>query len=80
MEQTVNNSFMLPPPVTGNAHCPQSAQDWEAQRPLFERLYFTEDKKLEEVMGIMENEHGFYATYILLPLPTLHNKAVCAIS
>lgn len=43
-----------------------SAKDWEDQRATFERLYFTDDRDLWEVMGIMEQDYGFPATYVYL--------------
>ncbi|TGO44128.1 hypothetical protein BOTNAR_0931g00010 [Botryotinia narcissicola] len=39
-----------------------SAEEWERQRITFTKLYMTDDKPLEEVMKIMENEFGFRAT------------------
>ncbi|KAH0562057.1 hypothetical protein GP486_003241 [Trichoglossum hirsutum] len=39
-----------------------SAQDWENQRSTFQQLYSKDDLPLDEVMRVMEREHGFRAT------------------
>jgi Clr5-like protein len=53
-------------PVAPGPSRPLSAEDWEEQRATFEQLYFREDRELREVMGIMKQDHGFLATYVLL--------------
>jgi Clr5 domain len=42
---------------------PQSAQDWEVRRPIIEELYWTDGRKLPEVMGTMKTMYNFSATY-----------------
>lgn len=37
-------------------------KDWNRQRKLIERLYFTEKKTLDEVRELMRNEYGFEAS------------------
>jgi hypothetical protein len=39
---------------------PTKPEDWEPYRELIAELY--RDKKLKEVMEVMETEHGFKAT------------------
>lgn len=39
-----------------------TTQDWEDQRPTITRLYFDENKTLNEVIQIMKREHGFLGT------------------
>jgi hypothetical protein len=63
MEQIFNKPSMLPP-QTGNSSSRPPTTRWEVQRPVIERLYTTEGKKLKEVIQIMENEYGFHATYL----------------
>ena len=58
---------------------PPSAQDWEERREVVQRLYYTEGKPLREVMKIMKDEYGFYATYVSIPrslwlLKTVHGR------
>jgi hypothetical protein len=48
-----------------NPQRPVKAQDWEAQRSNFERLYYAEGRKLKEVMQIMADSYGFFATYVV---------------
>jgi hypothetical protein len=40
-----------------------SEEEWEAVRPVIERLYTRERRKLRYVMEIMEEKHNFKATY-----------------
>lgn len=40
-----------------------SDAEWEAHKAEIERLYLTENKKLEEVLQFMESRHGFRRTY-----------------
>ena len=40
---------------------PQSTQDWESQKAKIAELY--ESNELKETMKVMENKHGFKATY-----------------
>lgn len=42
---------------------PQSARDWEVRRPIIEVLYWTDGRKLPEVMDIMKAMYNFSATY-----------------
>lgn len=39
-----------------------SEAEWGAMRPLIERLYIRENRKLVEVMATLESRHGFAAT------------------
>lgn len=41
-----------------------TAEDWERNRALFTRLYRDENKTLKEVKSIMEERHGFFATWV----------------
>lgn len=45
--------------------------DWAKYMPLIKQLYLEEDRPLKEVMRIMEEEHGFVATYVHPILPDL---------
>jgi len=38
--------------------------EWEDRREMFTRLYFNDDRRLDEVRRIMATEHGFYAKYV----------------
>jgi hypothetical protein len=40
----------------------QTQQDWDTHRVCIRQLYREEDKKLKEVMAIIERDHGFKAT------------------
>lgn len=42
-------------------HRPQSAQDWENQKAKIAGLY--ESNELKDTVKIMEEQHGFKATY-----------------
>jgi hypothetical protein len=44
-----------------------SKDDWKRLKPFIKRLYVDEDRKLKEVMTIMEKEHGFKATCVFSP-------------
>ncbi|KAF7508934.1 hypothetical protein GJ744_008490 [Endocarpon pusillum] len=39
-----------------------SAQDWENIKPIFTKLYSTENRTLKDVKAILEKDHGFVAT------------------
>ena len=39
-----------------------SAQDWENIKPIFTKLYSTENRALKEVKTILEEDHSFVAT------------------
>jgi hypothetical protein len=41
---------------------PPTRQDWEVYRTIFTQLYRTENRKLKEVMSIMEAQYSFKAT------------------
>ncbi|KAF7953442.1 uncharacterized protein EAE97_000841 [Botrytis byssoidea] len=58
---------MVPPSkiTAGLAPKEHSAEEWERQRITFTKLYMTDDKHLEEVMRIVENEYGFRATQLI---------------
>jgi hypothetical protein len=69
----------LESPVTsGLANLSQdhSAEEWDAHRDLFTRYYIVQDKPLSEVKVIMESQHGFRATYVLVvfPINCLNNR------
>lgn len=73
MDQIVNPSVMFPPAaVTRGPRQPHSAKDWENHRAAFEQLYSLEHKNLHEVMKIMEQSHGFLATYACFLVGRLH--------
>jgi Clr5 domain len=38
-----------------------SPQDWHNIRPVFTKLYSTEDRTLKDVRSILERDHGFVA-------------------
>jgi hypothetical protein len=38
-----------------------SPQDWHNIRPVFTKLYSTEDRTLKDVRSIIERDHGFVA-------------------
>ena len=40
-------------------------QRWGLLRPVIERLYLDENRRLSEVIEIMKTEHGFDAVYVL---------------
>ncbi len=40
-----------------------SASDWEARRDMISQLYLDENRSLTEVMEIMQQTHGFQASY-----------------
>ena len=44
--------------------------EWDGRRGLFTRLYFTEDRRLDEVRRIMATDYGFYAKCVT-PVPCL---------
>jgi hypothetical protein len=48
---------------------PQSAQDWEVRRPIIEELYWTDGRKLPDVMDIMKTMYNFLATYSIPTSP-----------
>lgn len=59
---------MSPPPVSAPLavshpiiHRPQSFQDWENQKARITNLYLSNE--LKDTMKIMEEQHGFKATY-----------------
>jgi hypothetical protein len=65
MEGVASSSSMPPTPRrTPDSRRNVSAQLWEIQRPTIERLYSIEGRKLREVMKIMGNSHGFFATCV----------------
>ncbi len=37
-------------------------QDWAFHQETITKLYYDEDMRLKDVIRIMEEEHGFYAT------------------
>lgn len=39
-----------------------TVRDWQECRPIFEKLYIEENRKLEQIMEIMKNVYGFSAT------------------
>lgn len=41
-----------------------TGKDWEVCRPIFEKLYIEENRKLAEIMEIMRTVYGFTATYV----------------
>ena len=61
----------LRPTVAGEDGPPRSqtryatAGDWEVHRATITRLYLTENRILRDVKREMEQEHGFFATYVL---------------
>lgn len=40
-----------------------TAQEWDKIKPVFTKLYRTENRPLREVKDILERNHGFVATY-----------------
>lgn len=47
-------------------HRPQSVHDWENQKAKITNLYLSNE--LKDAMKIMEQQHGFKATYAIIPL------------
>jgi hypothetical protein len=39
-----------------------TTEDWASIKPVFTKLYITEDKTLKEVQTILEQDNGFSAT------------------
>jgi Clr5 domain len=58
-----STGFIEPEPVKN-----PNNQDWEDIRPIFTRLYSTENKWLKDVQDILSREHGFVATYGTWPV------------
>ena len=52
--------------VTTTPLRPTSNEDWDAHRETFHRLYYDEDRTLNEVMDTLKRDYGFRATYIYL--------------
>lgn len=40
----------------------EHTEEWRAKWGLIEKLYINDNRKLAEIMAIMESEHGFAAT------------------
>jgi Clr5 domain len=41
-----------------------SREEWERIRPIFTKLYITENRTLEDVRSILEKQYGFVAKYL----------------
>lgn len=52
-----------PPPKKPTLSIRHSEEEWEVVRPVIERLYVRERRKLRYVMEIMKEKHNFKATY-----------------
>ncbi|KAF7512262.1 hypothetical protein GJ744_001830 [Endocarpon pusillum] len=48
------------PPINSSSNSP-SNEDWEKIRPVFEKLYNTENRPLKEVRRMLQQDHGFHA-------------------
>ena len=65
---------ILAPRLPGSSHlagprpCPKehSEQEWQDKKNLIRELYISDNRKLHEIMAIMEAKHSFAATYVLL--------------
>jgi len=42
-------------------------EEWEVQKLTIEKLYVKEEKPLKEVIGLLEQNFGFVATYDFSP-------------
>ncbi|KAH6608771.1 hypothetical protein Trco_002117 [Trichoderma cornu-damae] len=52
-----------PPPLVERPSVKEhTEQEWAAQRRLIEKLYIGDNRKLNDIMAIMEKKHGFAAT------------------
>lgn len=62
----------VPPskPESSNAskRCrPYTQSEWNRVRPIIKNLYLDLDLKLREIIQRLEDEHGFYATWVVSP-------------
>jgi hypothetical protein len=57
-----NEPFAMMMSTTGHRKPWAQPGNWETLKPVIERLYMKEGKKLKEVMAEMEKSHGFRAT------------------
>jgi hypothetical protein len=79
MEGVASSSSMAPTHRrTRDSRRNISAQSWEIQRPTIERLYSIERRTLREVMEIMENDHGFFATCVFLSFSVASRSQSCS--
>jgi hypothetical protein len=44
-----------------------TVEEWEVQKLTIEKLYVKEEKPLKEVIGLLEQNFGFVATYDFSP-------------
>jgi hypothetical protein len=51
-----------PPVVERPSVKEHTEQEWLAQKDLIEKLYIGDNRKLNEIMAIMETKYGFAAT------------------
>lgn len=45
---------------------PYTQSEWNRVRPIIKNLYLDLDLKLREIIQRLEDEHGFYATWVIL--------------
>lgn len=53
-----------PPEPDAPTSTDHTEAEWEAKRPLIIQLYLNENKKLVQLMAILESRHGFAATSV----------------
>lgn len=54
-----------PQPVTERLSTKEHTEaEWEAKRQLIKKLYIGDNRKLSEIMAILESKHGFAATWV----------------
>lgn len=61
-EPSVAATQLAKPPSNSPSNSP-SNEDWEKIRPVFEKLYNTENRPLKEVRRMLQRDHGFHAKY-----------------
>jgi len=64
----MESAFRLTAPVSQGTreYAPRySAEEWDAVRPRIQQLYVTERATLEQVMRVLQDESGFYASCVI---------------
>lgn len=58
-----NNNFLMAPEATGQRRY-ATDPEWDDRKDEIIRLYWNEDRTLAEVMKLLQETHGFNATYV----------------
>jgi hypothetical protein len=58
--------FAIPQDFAANQSREHSSLVWENHRERIKQLYSVENKSLDEVIGAMESDYGFIATYVYI--------------